>query len=306
MPDIPRALLTPLLLVTLLSGCSLRKLAVNQVGNALAGGGSVFTSDNDPELIGQALPFSLKLMESVLAQSPKHQPLLIATSRGFTQYTYGWVEPAGEGDDDRDLARLRAKRLYLRARDYGLRALEVSIDDFRERLDSDPQMTVALAGKRDVPALYWTAAAWGLAISSGKDDLDLLADLPFVEALIERAAELDPGFDDGAIDTFLITFEASRSAVSKDATVRAWEHFRLAVERSGGASASPFVAAAEALSIPDQNGAEFKELIERALAIDPNVRPGLRLQNILAQRRAAWLQSHFDDFFIESVPGGSE
>lgn len=305
MPERLRTLLTALLLTTLLGGCSLRKLAVNQIGNALAGGGAVFSSDDDPELIGQALPFSLKLIESVLAESPTHQPLLITASRGFTQYAYGWVETDEEGDD-RDLARLRAKRLYLRARDYGLRALEVSVDDFRERLAADPQQAVAMARKQDVPALYWTAAAWGLAISSAKDDLDLLADLPFVAALIGRAAELDPGFEDGAIDTFLISFEASRSVVSKDAAARAREHFRMAVERSAGASASPFVAAAEALAIPDQNGAEFKELIERALAIDPNARPESRLQNILAQRRAAWLQSHYDDFFIESSPGGTQ
>lgn len=281
--------------ILLFASCSLRKLAVNQLGTAIASGGTTFSSDEDPQLVGDALPFSLKLMESLLAESPNHAPLLVASARGFTQYAYGWVEP-----EDTDAARLRSKLLYLRARDYGLRALSTSIDHFQVRMAADPVAALKLARKRDVPALYWTAAAWGLAIASAKDDLDLLADLSTVEALISRAAELDPEFENGAIDTFLITFEASRSAVSKDAAASARMHLKQAIERSGGESAAPFVAAAEALAIPDQNRAEFDELLARALAIDPNIKPEWRLQNILAQRRARWLLAHHDDFFIES------
>src|SRR5688572_29121188 len=81
------------LLVVLASGCSLRTLAVNQLGNALASGGTTFSADDDPELVGAALPFSLKLMESLLAESPHHKALLTAAARGFTQYSYGWVAP---------------------------------------------------------------------------------------------------------------------------------------------------------------------------------------------------------------------
>ncbi len=293
-----KALPAAIVLTMALSGCSLRTLAVNHLGNALAGEGTAFASDDDPELVGDALPFSLKLMESVLAESPAHGPLLLAASRGFTQYAYGWVEPSGERD--------RAKRLALRARDYGVRALSASIDNFGVRLASNPRAAVALARQRDVPALYWTAAAWLLAISNGKDDIDLLGDLPVVDALISRAVELDPSFGDGAIDTILISYEASRAALSKEAGAHAREHFRLAVERSGGQSASPFVAAAEALAIPDQNRAEFDDLLARALSIDPNVRPEWRLQNILAQRRATWLLAHHADFFIEASPGDEQ
>lgn len=287
----------PILLAILLStGCSLRSLAVNQIGNAIAGGGSTFASDDDPELVGQALPFSLKLMESLLADSPEHRALLIAAARGFTQYAYGWVDPGDDAaaSEPRD----RAKRLYLRGRGYGLRALSASIDRFPARLAADPRAAVALARKRDVPALYWSAASWGLAISLSKSDPEMLADLPIVDALITRAAELDPGFDGGAIDTFLITWEGARSGLSRDARERAREHFRISIERSGGRSVAPFVAAAEALAIPAGDRAEFDALLDRALAIDPDVDPDTRLQNILSRRRAEWLLAHADDFFI--------
>lgn len=74
------------------SGCStINRIAINQVGNALAGGGTVFASDDDPDLIKAASPFSLKLMESLLAESPEHAGLLLATTSGFTQYAFAFV-----------------------------------------------------------------------------------------------------------------------------------------------------------------------------------------------------------------------
>ena len=43
----------------LATGCSIRRMAVNKVGDALAGGGTTFASDDDPELVKAAVPFSL-------------------------------------------------------------------------------------------------------------------------------------------------------------------------------------------------------------------------------------------------------
>jgi hypothetical protein len=60
----------------LLCGCSIKRMAVNKLGDALAAGGTTFASDDDPELVKAAVPFSLKLMESLLAESPNHLGLL--------------------------------------------------------------------------------------------------------------------------------------------------------------------------------------------------------------------------------------
>lgn len=283
------------------AGCSFRTLAVNRVGNALAAGGSTFASDDDPQLVGDALPFTLKLMESLLAESPRHVPLLVATARGFTQYAYGWVAPTGT-EPEAEESRARSRKLYLRARDYGLRALSASILGFRVRFESDPRGAVASARRRDVPALYWTACAWGLAISLSREDPEMLADLAAVDALISRAAELDPSFDDGAIDSFLVTWEASRSGLSRDAERRAREHFERAVTLSGGHAVAPFVAAAEALAVPAQDRREFESLLRRAMDVDLDARPERRLANIISRRRAAWLLAQADELFVEPGP----
>ena len=47
-------------------GCSIKTLAVNALGDALAEGASVYASDEDPELVRESLPFNLKTLETLL------------------------------------------------------------------------------------------------------------------------------------------------------------------------------------------------------------------------------------------------
>jgi predicted anti-sigma-YlaC factor YlaD len=300
------SLMTPFILVGILaSGCSVNKVVVNKLGDALSSGGSAFTSDNDPELIKAAAPFSLKLMESLLAESPRHCGLLLAASSGFTQYAYAFVQQDADELAELDWnasvrLRSRARLLYLRARDYGLRGLDVNHQGFGKTLHEMPKKAVRSVQRDEVPLLYWTAASWAAAISLSKNDPDLIADLPFVEALIDRALELDESFDAGAIHTFLISYEPTRQGGSGDALVRSRAHFDRAMELSHGMQAGPLVALAEAVSVSNQDRAEFESLLNRALAIDVDSSPEWRLANLIMQRRAWWLLSHTDKLFYGS------
>lgn len=280
-------------------GCSLKRMAVNKVGDALAAGGTTFSADNDPELIEAAAPFSLKLMESLLAESPRHKGLLLALSSGFTQYAYAFVQQDAERKENEDIdvslqMRARARKLYLRARDYSLRTLEMSYPGFTNALRQDALSAVKQLKKSDVPATYWAAASWAAAIGITKDNTDLIADLPLVEALIDRALALDETYDHGAIHSFLVSYESVRPGSSQKAAERARSHFDRAVELTLGQLAGPFVSYAEAVSIPQQNKAEFQKLLNQALAIDVNARPEWRLANTVVQRRARWLLSQTD------------
>jgi predicted anti-sigma-YlaC factor YlaD len=287
-------------------GCSIKKVAVNKLGNALAGSGTTFSSDNDPELIAAAAPFSLKLMESLLAESPKHQGLLLAASSGFTQYAYLAVQEQADEAEAHDMAtatvlKTRARLLYLRARDYGLRGLETRHKGFRTALRKDPKTAVMLCDRRDVAFLYWAAAAWGSAISVSKELPDLIADQTIVEALIDRAAALDPDFSDGAIQQFLITYEPARPGGGKDYEARSLPHFNRAVEIAHGQMAGPYVSYAESISLPRQNRAQFETMLHQALSVDPDEKPEWRLANMVMQRRARWLLSREDDLFLDPV-----
>src|SRR5438876_11833427 len=107
----PRALLTALLFCFAGSGCSIRRYALNQAADALAGSGASFASDDDPELVKAAAPFSLKLMESLLAENPRHSGLLAAATAGFTQYSYAFVQQDADEAEPHDLAAAEALRM---------------------------------------------------------------------------------------------------------------------------------------------------------------------------------------------------
>lgn len=303
-----RALAVPLSVAAFgaAAGCSLNKMAVNKIGDAMAGSSTTFASDNDPELIAAATPFSLKLIESLLAVSPEHRGLLLAAASGFTQYSYAFVQQDADRLENSDVdraaeARNRARLLYLRGRDYGLRGLQARHPDFTQQLRAQPRTAVRAATVEDVPLLYWTAAGWGAAMALSKDNPEFVADQPLVEALIDRAFELNPNFEDGAIHGFLISYEPSRQGVTGDPNVRARQHFDEAVRLTGGKMASPFVSYAEAVSLAKQDRAEFESMLRMALAINPDAKPEWRLANLVMQRRARWLLSRTDELFL---PGG--
>ncbi len=290
----------------LASGCSVQRFAANKIGDTLAAAGTTYSADEDPELIGAALPFSLKLMESVLASTPEHRALLAATAAGFTQYAYAFVQQEADAMalDDTERAWIawnRARRMYLRARDYGLRGLDVAVPGFSATLRTNAATAVAEAGATEVELLYWTAASWAAAIALGKDDPSLVADLPLVSALIDRALAVDADWDQGAIHTFLVTYEMARPDAMgsfDDRVTSARTHFDRAVALSQGKAAGPYVSWAESVCQPKEDRACFEEMLQAALKINPDDNPPTRLANTIFQRRAAWLLVNVDRWIL--------
>ena len=160
-------------------------------------------------------------------------------------------------------------------------------------------MAVQSIKVKDVPLIYWTAVSWAGAISILKDDADLIADLPIVEALIDRALELDEKYDNGAIHAFLIAYEMNRQTGSGDPEGRARGHFKRAVELSEGRLCGPFITLAESVSLPNQDKTEFQALLQQALDIKSDNRPEFSLANLVMQRRARWLLGRIEQLFVE-------
>lgn len=285
----------------MLAGCSLRQMTVNMVGDALAGTGGVYESDNDPELIFDALPFGLKTYESLLAGSPEHPGLLLTAANGFTAYAFLLQSKADRLDAvDRQQARrlrARARNLYLRGRNYAFQGLAAKHPNFAARLFQDRASPIAETTKEDVPFLYWAGAAWAGALSAAMIDLNLIAELPTAGALVARVLELDESYADGAAHEFFISYEGGRPGGSAEV---AREHYRRALELSGGARATVHLALAETVAIQEQNLGEFRNLISAVLAVDPDRTTRFRLVNTIARRRALWLESRIPELFVEA------
>ncbi len=289
------------LLVAGLSGCSLKGVAVKAVANSLAAPGDVFTRDNDPQLVRDAIPFALKTYESLLETVPKHQPLLIATCSGFTSYSYGFVQTEAEllQFTDRNASRAgidRAMKMYLRAKDYCMRAMELRYPGMTKALLMDPDEALKKTTKKDVELLYWTAASWGSGMSLGKDQPDLIVDFPIVRALANRALALDPDWSNGTIHELFITLD-SQPAELGGSPEGARKHFAEAIRIQKGQLPGPYVELAEGQSVFNQDRAEFEKLMNQAIALDPNVQPSVRLVSLIMQKRARGMLDHIDQLF---------
>lgn len=306
MYPIPRLFLILCATVSLVTsaGC-VKKAAIRAAASALSSSTGGFATDDDPELVGDALPFALKTIESLIVQVPEHQGLLAAAAGGFTQYGKAYVEYEADYIEDEDFERsqalrARAKKLYVRALGYGIQGLEVEVDDFRAKLQKDPEGTLAqIKDPKLASLLYWTAAAWGSAIAIAKDDASLSADLHLTAALMKRVTELDPDFGGGSAYDFFIAYDASRPAAAGGSIERARKHLEKSLELSHGQRAAPLVIFAETASVAEQDRDEFEKLLERALSIDVDRAPEYRLANTIAQERARWLLGRTDELFLE-------
>jgi len=288
--------------VVVLPACSIKTMAVKTVANTLSDTGDVFTRDDDPDLIRDATPFALKLYESLLESVPTHVPLLVSTCGGFTQYGYAFLEAEADSLDPSRRAeatalRERALKHYLRARGYCLRAVDARFGKgSSQALLQSPETALKKAKKADVPLLYWSAAAWGAAISLGIDRPDLAVDFPTVRALADRALALDPTWNKGAIHELMISLDSLPEALGGN-PARARDHFKMAVDIQKGLSPGPYVALATGIAVPAQDRAEFERLLKEALAIDPEKDPSNRLVILVTQRRARVLLDRIDEKF---------
>ena len=150
--------------------------------------------------------------------------------------------------------------------------------------------------KDDVPMLYWTSAAWSLEIALDKTNAALAVDLPLAESLMHRALELDPDYSDGVIHD---SYEGGRAGAAGGSIDRARAELTRSLELAKGRRAAPYLAYAETVTVSKQDRKEFTELLNSALAVNPDAAPEYRLANRVAQRRARWLLSRIDDMFVE-------
>jgi predicted anti-sigma-YlaC factor YlaD len=295
----------------ILSSCSINQFAVRTVAGFLSGSGesTVFSGDEDPELVGDALPFVLKTYEALLAADPGDAPLALATGRTFVSYAYAFVQsPADELPasrvEEQYAMRLRAKKLFLRAREDILRGLEIKRPGFRAALEKGgAPAALRLTRKEDADSLYWAGAAWMAAFSADPFDFAQIVSLPRAIALLQQVETWDDTYGGGAVHEIFISCFGAAPADLGGSEEKARAHFARAVQLSRGRRAGPYISLASTVSVKNQNSAEFRDLLGKALAIDVNAHTEDRLVNIINQRRARWMLAHIDDYFLGEESG---
>jgi tetratricopeptide (TPR) repeat protein len=309
LPIVHFVLLATVLLTTLAS-CSLNKMVMNKVADAVSGAGTntVFMGDNDPELVGDARPFAVKMYEVLLDQNPDHPGLILTTGSLFIMYANAFVQgPAEmlpmEMFEEKGFQLNRARNLYLR----GTAILERGIQQkYPEMLaewgfGENPAFTENLSKmkKEDVPLFYWYAAGTLSAYSLNVFDISLGMRSPRIIAMAERAYKLDPDFNLGALDElFLLVYGSFPDGMGGDPE-KAQFHYEQALKKSQGNSASPYVAYAQSIAVQKQDYELFKSNLEAALAIDPAANPSNTLVNTINQHKARYLLQRAPALFAD-------
>ncbi|MFH1462772.1 MAG: TRAP transporter TatT component family protein [Pseudomonadota bacterium] len=300
-PALPRSAWLGVLLTVALTGC-VKKVALRSLADTFASSSSSsFGQDEDLQLVGDAVPFALKLMESLAAEVPDHRGLRLSLASGFTQYAMVWVLWPAEQEKYGDFAAYRAgvqraRAMLLRARGYAFEGMDMVHPGFSEGILTDPEAALAACTAADVPYLYWLGASWLAAISSSREDPEMIGQIPTVADILHRAEALDEAWDRGSIHEVLISLEPVLPG--PDGPARAKAHFDRAMELNGGARAGPFVSLATATTVDAQDRERFEALLGQALAVDVEQSPPDRLANAYAREQAQFLLSHADDLFI--------
>ncbi len=295
-----------LAVLLLASGCSLEKMTVDQTAAVLADGSRAFDSETDPELARQAIPASLKTMESFLEAHPEQPILLRLLAEAYTNYAFGFIEDEAERLQDEnpkaaDELRSRALNYYLRARGYGLRLLALDHEDLAAALAKGqlPQGALSELTADDVPALFWIANPWSAAINVGKQDPALVAQLPLVHAIVARAAELDATYFHAGPLMTLGALAASVPPALGGQPKLAQKYFEQAIAATHGNFLMISVLYAKTALVQLGDKQAYVATLEKVLATDPDADPQMALANRLAQRRAQRYLAAADDLFFE-------
>ena len=265
------------------------------------------TGEEDSILMAEFFPTALKMYEILHAQNPNHQGLALMTASLSVMYANAFIQHPAEMLPQEEYLKQnaefkRAKMHYLRGRNLALSVFEQRYQGFTNTMLGFDEEKIAEVlekiQKKDLDAAYWLGASWLGAWSLEPLDTNLLSTLSSAVAVLERAAFLDPNYNDGAIWNILLSFYASAPADFGGDRERAYYAYEKALEVSKGSSPAPYIAYAEGICINLQDVDGFVDALEKALSIDPDENPQMRLQNTIAQEKAAFLLETIDNYFL--------
>lgn len=313
------------LLVTVCSAVFLLSSCVtNAIGNSLSGykknGKAIskkasandpmlaLTGETDVILVGDFFPTVLKLYEILQKQNPDHLGLSMMTGSLNVMYANAFVQTPADSlgvaqFDKQNSEYERAKLHYLRGRDMELDFLEGRHKGFREAMFSGDEekikTAVAKMDKNDVDAAYWCGAGWLAAFSLDILNPDLIANLGAPIAILEKAAQINPDYNNGSIWDVLFNFYMVAPGDFGGDPERGMQCYEEELRVSGGKTPGMYVTYAQAVCVPNGDEKGFDEALEKALAINPDDNPSSRLMTTISQNKARWLQAHKSDYFVQ-------
>ena len=275
-----------LLGAVLLSACgSVMRRATHQFADNLT---NAILDQDDPATVRDGVPAYLVLVDGLIEGDPQNPDTLLAGAKLYGAYVGGFVDDAE-----------RTQRLAARAYGYARRALCLREKDLCAALDApfdQFQSALAKADAGDNASLYGFASAWAGKIQVNTADWNAIADIPKVQALLERVAAIDAHYDGGGAYLYLGVLNSIRPASLGGKPEQGKANFEKALELSSGKNQMVRVLYAQFYARLVFDRELHDRLLNEVLAADP-VAPRLTLINMLAKRKAKVLLESGKDYF---------
>lgn len=326
-----RGVFISLAFVFVISSCSIRKMVVNNVTDAMAPSYQqkekealrikklreqgvevpnpmlAFLGEEDVELVGSVFPIVIKTYEMMMLQNKTHKGLNMMTGEFYVMYANAFVETPATFLPDTEYDKknegfMRARKLYLKGYNLLLDSLELSVKGSKKVLNSSDEKAIGEILEKfsieDIEALYWAGVA-SLAVFALEPLNTETSHLVYGgKAMLEKVCAMNDSFNGGATWEVLAKFYAGAPESLGGGEERAKNAYNKALELSKGTSASIYVTYASSFCIPKQDSVGFDEAIEKALSIDSSLYPENRLMISLSQNYARYLKAHKDDFIL--------
>ena len=249
---------------------------------------SAILNQDDPETVKAGAPAYLLLIDSLIEGDPKDPSVLIAGAKLYSVYDAIFVEDAE-----------RARRMSNKAKNYARRAVCLKYEALcAVDQGAFTKMLPVLNEARyeHLPALYTYALAWALWIQSHSDNWAAVADLPKIEAMLNRVVELKDDFEHGQAHLYLGILHAQRPPALGGKPELAKRHFKRALKYSNGLNLMVKVEYARRYARMMFDQELHDRLLGEVLNADA-VATGFTLSNVLAQRQARELLQSSADYF---------
>jgi tetratricopeptide (TPR) repeat protein len=297
----------------ILCGCAPSQWIARGTTRMIQGGLTAYEAEPDLELVAQALPAQIKLLETLLASDPGNPELLVLLAQHYGLYAFGFVDlryekhlfssgrSAGgadalsEGEDLRD----RLNRYYLRGVEYALKALEATAPDCRHHLrqPDSRQRFLSELEPQAVPPLFWYAFNLAGYIHRNLDSVPAMARAEEAAEALDRITQLRPGYGHGLAHLALIVYFGGRSPQTGGNAELAEKHYQALRRLAGDSFRLAPLFYARTVSVQRQDVDGFRQLLgpltDTVVEGDP-----LALYNALARERARYYLSLTDDLFI--------
>ncbi len=247
-------------------------------------------NQNDPETVRAGAPAFLLLLDGFVDANPDDRDLLRATADLYGSYATVFV-------DDTE----RARRLATKALAYAQSALCKGASgacDGLVKIYAEFVPSLGGFGKSDLAYLYSFGAAWAGWVNAHSEDWNARADLPKIEALMQRIVELDESYQWGRAHLYLGVMNSQLPPSLGGKPGRAREHFEKAIALSEGRDLIGKVEFARRYARLVFDQGLHDRLLQEVLDADPVV-PDLTLSNVIAQEEASQLLAHSSDYFGE-------